>query len=183
MLRGIALSRIGKNPVEVPDGVEVLVSGQQVTVKGKLGELTRTLAPEVEITREANMIWVKPRDTELRARSMWGLGRTLIKNMVAGVSKGFSRKLEIVGVGYRAAVEGNVLTLQLGYSHDIQVMIPDDIKVTCERPTSIEIAGANKQKVGQLAADIRGLRKPEPYKGKGIKYEGEYIFRKEGKKK
>ena len=114
---------------------------------------------------------------------MWGLGRTLIRNMVAGVSEGFSRKLEIVGVGYRANVVGNVLTLQLGYSHDIQVMIPDDIKVTCEKPTSIEITGANKQKVGQLAADIRGLRKPEPYKGKGIKYEGEYIFRKEGKKK
>lgn len=177
------MSRIGKNPVEVPEGVEVLVSGQQVNVKGKLGELTGTLAPEVEITREANKIWVTPRDAEVRTRSMWGLGRTLIRNMVAGVSEGFSRKLEIVGVGYRANVAGNVLTLQLGYSHDIQVMIPDDIKVTCEKPTSIEITGANKQKVGQLAADIRGLRKPEPYKGKGIKYEGEYIFRKEGKKK
>ena len=177
------MSRIGKNPVEVPDGVEVLVSGQQVTVKGKLGELKATLAPEVEVTRDADKIWVKPCNQDIRSRSMWGLGRTLVDNMVAGVSKGFSRKLEIVGVGYRAAVDGNVLTLQLGYSHEIKVMIPDGIKVICEKPTEIEISGANKQQVGQIAADIRSLRKPEPYKGKGIKYEGEYIFRKEGKKK
>lgn len=177
------MSRIGKNPVKVPDGVEVLVSSRQVTVKGKLGELKSTLPPEIEVTRDDDKVWVKPRNEDLRARSMWGLGRTLVENMVTGVSKGFSRKLEIVGVGYRAAVDGNVLNLQLGYSHDIKVMIPNGIKVICEKPTEIEISGANKQQVGQIAADIRSLRKPEPYKGKGIKYEGEYIFRKEGKKK
>ena len=177
------MSRIGKNPVKVPDGVEVLVSSREVTVKGKLGELKSTLPPEIEVTRDDDKVWVKPRNEDLRARSMWGLGRTLVENMVTGVSKGFSRKLEIVGVGYRAAVDGNVLNLQLGYSHDIKVMIPNGIKVICEKPTEIEISGANKQQVGQIAADIRSLRKPEPYKGKGIKYEGEYIFRKEGKKK
>ena len=177
------MSRIGMKPVEVPDDVEVLISGQQVTVKGKLGELKGVLAPEVTVTREDNRIWIKPRNQEVRSRSMWGLGRTLVGNMVEGVSKGFSRKLEIVGVGYRAAIDGTVLTLQLGYSHDIKVMIPDGIQVTCGKPTEIEITGANKQQVGQIAADIRSLRKPEPYKGKGIKYEGEYIFRKEGKKK
>lgn len=177
------MSRIGKNPVKVPDGVEVLVSSREVTVKGKLGELKSTLPPEIEVTRDDDKVWVKPRNEDLRARSMWGLGRTLVENMVTGVSKGFSRKLEIVGVGYRAAVDGNVLSLQLGYSHDIKVMIPNGIKVICEKPTEIEISGANKQQVGQIAADIRSLRKPEPYKGKGIKYEGEYIFRKEGKKK
>ncbi len=177
------MSRIGKNPVEVPDGVEVLISSQQVTVKGKLGELKSTLPPEVQVTRVDDKVWVKPCNQDVRTRSMWGLGRTLIDNMVTGVSKGFNRKLEIVGVGYRAAVDGNVLTLQLGFSHEIKMMIPDGIKVVCEKPTEIEISGANKQQVGQIAADIRSLRKPEPYKGKGIKYEGEYIFRKEGKKK
>ena len=178
-----AMSRIGMKPVDVPDDVEVVISGQQVTVKGKLGELKGVLAPEVTVAREDNKIWVKPRNQEVRSRSMWGSGRTLVANMVAGVSKGFSRKLAIVGVGYRAAVDGAVLTLQLGYSDDIKVMIPDGIQVTCGKPTEIEITGANKQQVGQFAADIRSLRKPEPYKGKGIKYEGEYIFRKEGKKK
>jgi len=177
------VSRIGKNAVKVPDGVEVSISNRQVTVKGRLGELKSTLPPEIEVTRDDDKVWLKPCDQDVRARSMWGLGRTLVDNMVTGVSKGFSRKLEIVGVGYRAAIDGNVLTLQLGYSHEIKVMIPDGIKVVCEKPTEIEISGADKQQVGQIAADIRSLRKPEPYKGKGIKYEGEYIFRKEGKKK
>ncbi len=177
------MSRIGKHPVAVPDGVEVAIVGQSVTVKGKLGELSRTLADEVEVSREDNLIWVKPRDDGRRARAMWGLSRTLVNNMVNGVSQGFTRSLEINGVGYRAAVDGDMLSLQLGYSHDIKVAIPDDITITCERPTAITVSGMDRQRVGQFAADIRSLRKPEPYKGKGIKYVDEYIFRKEGKKK
>jgi len=169
--------------VAVPDGVEVAIVGQSVTVKGKLGELSRTLADEVEVSREDNLIWVKPRDDGRRARAMWGLSRTLVNNMVNGVSQGFTRSLEINGVGYRAAVDGDMLSLQLGYSHDIKVAIPDDITITCERPTAITVSGMDRQRVGQFAADIRSLRKPEPYKGKGIKYVDEYIFRKEGKKK
>ena len=177
------MSRIGKNPVTIPEGVDVAISGREVTVKGKLGQLTGSLASEVEASKEDGKVWIKPISEDIRSRSMWGLGRTLVNNMVRGVSEGFSRRLEIVGVGYRAAIQNKILTLQLGYSHDIKVMIPDDIDVVCERPTAIEIKGLDKQKVGQLAADIRGLRKPEPYKGKGIRYEGEYILRKEGKKK
>ena len=177
------MSRIGKNPVKIPDGVDVAIAGREVTVKGKLGQLTGRLASEVEASKEDGKVWIKPFDEDVRSQSMWGLGRTLVNNMVAGVSQGFSRRLEIVGVGYRAAVQNKILTLQLGYSHDIKVMIPEDIDVVCERPTAIEIKGVDKQKVGQLAADIRALRKPEPYKGKGIRYEGEYILRKEGKKK
>ena len=177
------MSRIGKNPVEIPDGVDVAIFGREVTVKGKLGQITGRLASEVEASTEDGKVWIKPIGEDVRSRSMWGLGRTLVNNMVTGVSQGFSRRLEIVGVGYRAAVQNKILTLQLGYSHDIKVMIPEDIDVACERPTAIEIKGVDKQKVGQLAADIRDLRKPEPYKGKGIRYEGEYILRKEGKKK
>ena len=177
------MSRIGKHPVAVPDGVEVAIVGQSVTVKGKLGELSHTLADEVEGSREDNLIWVKPRDDGRRARAMWGLSRSLVNNMVNGVSQGFTRNLEINGVGYRAAVDGDVLNLQLGYSHDIKVAIPGDITITCERPTAITVSGMDRQRVGQIAADIRSLRKPEPYKGKGIKYVDEYIFRKEGKKK
>ena len=177
------MSRIGKDPVKIPDDVDVAIAGREVTVKGKLGQLTGRLASEVEASTEDCNVWIKPINEDVRSRSMWGLGRTLVDNMVTGVSQGFSRRLEIVGVGYRAAVQNKILTLQLGYSHDIKVMIPEDIDVACERPTSIEIKGVDKQKVGQLAADIRGLRKPEPYKGKGIRYEGEYILRKEGKKK
>ena len=154
-----------------------------MTVKGKLGELSRTLADEVEVSREGDLIWVKPRDDGRRARAMWGLSRSLVNNMVNGVSQGFTRSLEINGVGYRAAVDGDMLNLQLGYSHDIKVAIPGDITITCERPTAITVSGMDRQRVGQMAADIRSLRKPEPYKGKGIKYVDEYIFRKEGKKK
>ena len=177
------MSRIVKNPVSIPDGVEVEIVGQSVTVKGKLGELNSKLASELTGTQEDKQVWVRPREQDIRSRSMWGLGRTLVGNMVAGVSEGFSRKLEVTGVGYRAAIDGSVLTLQLGYSHEIKVMVPEGIQVKCEKPTEIQITGADKQNVGQLAADIRSLRKPEPYKGKGIRYEGEYIFRKEGKKK
>ena len=177
------MSRIGKLAVEVPDGVDVQIVGQLITVKGSLGELNNTIASELSVTQEEKKIWVKPRGTDIKSLSMWGLGRTIVSNMVAGVSKGFTRNLEIVGVGYRAAIEGTILTLQLGYSHDIKVRIPDGIKVTCNKPTEIAISGTDKQKVGQLAADIRNLRRPEPYKGKGIRYEGEYVFRNEGKKK
>ena len=177
------MSRIGKDPVKIPDDVDVAIAGREVTVKGKLGQLTGRLASEVEASTEDGNVWIKPINEDVRSRSMWGLGRTLVDNMVTGVSQGFSRRLEIVGVGYRAAIQDKILTLQLGYSHDIKVMIPEDIEVACERPTAIEIKGVNKQKIGQLAADIRGLRKPEPYKGKGIRYEGEYILRKEGKTK
>ena len=177
------MSRIGKNPVMIPDGVDVAIAGREVTVKGKLGQLTARLASEVAASKEDGKVWIKPSKEDTRSRSMWGLGRTLVNNMVTGVSHGFSRRLEIVGVGYRAAMKDKILTLQLGYSHDIKVMVPEDIEVICERPTAIEIKGVDKQKVGQLAADIRSLRKPEPYKGKGIRYEGEYILRKEGKKK
>ena len=177
------MSRIGKNPVAIPDGVDVAVSGRQVTVKGKLGELNSQLSPELEVSTKDGKVFIKPIGEDVRSRSMWGLGRTIVNNMILGVSEGFSRKLEIVGVGYRAAIEKKVLTLQLGYSHDIKVMIPDEIEVICEKPTEIEIKGADKQRVGQLASDIRDLRKPEPYKGKGVRYVGEYILRKEGKKK
>ena len=177
------MSRIGKHPVAVPDGVEVAIVGQSVTVKGKLGELSRTLADEVEVSREDNLIWVKPRDDGRRARAMWGLSRSLVNNMVNGVSQGFTRSLEINGVGYRAAVDGNVLNLQLGYSHDIEYPMPEGIKIECEKPTQIVVSGIDRQRVGQVAAEIRNFRKPEPYKGKGIRYVGEWVRRKEGKKK
>jgi large subunit ribosomal protein L6 len=167
----------------LPDGVEVDISGQDVTVKGKLGVLNRTLVDEVEVVREDDRIVVRPRSNERRAQAMWGLSRSLVSNMVVGVSEGFSRKLEINGVGYRAAADGGLLNLQLGYSHEIKFAIPDGITVTCERPTAITVSGSDRQRVGQVAADIRALRKPEPYKGKGIKYAEEHIFRKEGKKK
>lgn len=177
------MSRIGKHPVPVPDGVEVTVDGQKVSASGKLGTLARTLPREVVIARENGAIVVQPRDDEQRARAMWGLSRTLVANMVDGVSKGFTRRLMISGVGYRAALDGKILNLQLGYSHDIKYAIPDDIEVRVENPTTIAIFGADRQRVGQIAAEVRGFRKPEPYKGKGIRYEGEVILRKEGKKK
>jgi large subunit ribosomal protein L6 len=177
------MSRIGKHPVPVPAGVTVAVEGNTVRVKGKLGELAQVLPPEVTVALEGGRIVVRPRSTEQRAKAMWGLSRSLVANLVKGVTEGFERKLEINGVGYRAASDGKILTLQLGYSHDIKYAIPPDIKITCESPTQITISGADKQKVGQIAAEIRGFRKPEPYKGKGIKYAEEIILRKEGKKK
>jgi large subunit ribosomal protein L6 len=177
------MSRIGKHPVVVPAGVTVAVEGHTVTAKGKLGELAVALPPEVDIRLEDSQVVVAPRDEEKRSRAMWGMSRSLVQNLVKGVSEGYTRKLEISGVGYRAAMDGKVLNLQLGYSHDIKFAVPDDIKVVCDTPTAITISGADKQRVGQIAAEIRGFRGPEPYKGKGVKYAEEKILRKEGKKK
>ncbi len=177
------MSRIGKHPVPVPSGVTVNVSGQQVTAKGKLGELSVLLADEVSIEFTDGKVVVRPRDDSKRARMMWGMGRSLVSNLVRGVSEGFTRDLEIEGVGYRAAVQGKDLVLSLGFSHEVRYPIPQGITVKCERPTAISISGADIQQVGQMAAEIRGYRPPEPYKGKGIRYAGEYIRRKEGKKK
>ena len=177
------MSRIGKNPVEIPDGVTFEVAGQVVTAKGKEGALSLTVAEDVEIARDGNLVWVKPRNETLIARKLWGTTRSLVNNLIVGVSEGFLRKLEINGVGYRAQVQGKELVMQLGFSHEIKFPIPEGIKVECPDQTHISISGADKQKVGQTAAEIRKFRPPEPYKGKGIKYENEYIFRKEGKKK
>ncbi|GGB41149.1 50S ribosomal protein L6 [Tistrella bauzanensis] len=177
------MSRIGKNPVAVPQGVEVAVDGNTVRVKGKLGALERTLPSDVNVTLNDGQIVVQPANDDRRALSMWGLSRTLVANMVQGVSVGFTVKLEINGVGYRAAVDGKLLTLQLGFSHDIKYAVPADIDIKAEKPTALAISGIDKQRVGQIAAEIRSFRGPEPYKGKGVKYEGEVIVRKEGKKK
>jgi len=177
------MSRIGKNPVPVPSGVSVDIAGQTVTAKGKLGTLELVVSNEIVTTLEDGKVWVKPKSDTKRARTLWGTTRALVNNMVNGVSKGFTVNLEINGVGYRAAVQGKILNLQLGYSHEIRFPIPDDVKITCEKPTAISITGADRQRVGQMAAVIRGYRKPEPYKGKGIKYETETVRRKEGKKK
>ncbi|MFO1037981.1 MAG: 50S ribosomal protein L6 [Geminicoccaceae bacterium] len=177
------MSRIGKHPVPVPSGVTVTIAGQEVTAKGKLGQLSSVLPPEVSVVMENGKVVVAPSGEEQRARAMWGMSRTLVQNMVKGVAEGFTTKLEISGVGYRAALDGKILNLQLGYSHDIKFAVPDDIKVVCETPTAITISGADKQRVGQIAAEIRAFRGPEPYKGKGVRYADEKILRKEGKKK
>ena len=177
------MSRIGKNPVIIPDGVDIQVAAQVLTAKGKLGELNLTLSENVDVKVENKEILVRPVDESKRSRQMWGTTRSLLDNLVTGVSEGFTVNLEIVGVGYRAAVEGKTLTLLLGFSQDVRYPIPDGITITCERPTVIAISGADKQRVGQVAAEIRSYRKPEPYKGKGIRYANEYILRKEGKKK
>ncbi|HET6519697.1 MAG TPA: 50S ribosomal protein L6 [Geminicoccaceae bacterium] len=180
------MSRIGKHPVPIPAGVTVDVSGQRVSVKGRLGELAWALPPEVRVAREDGAIAVTPRPRpgdEKRARAMWGLSRSLVANMVDGVSRGFTKRLQISGVGYRASTDGKILNLQLGYSHDIKYAVPEDIDVRCETPTAIAITGADRQRVGQIAAEIRSFRPPEPYKGKGIRYQDEVILRKEGKKK
>ena len=177
------MSRVGKHPVVVPSGVAIAIAGQVVTVKGKLGELNATLPPEVEIVAENGTVRVNPRDDSTRARAMWGTSRSMVANMVTGVSEGFKVDLEINGVGFRAAISGRVLTLQLGFSHTIEYRIPEGIDVACERPTRIAVSGADRQRVGQVAAEIRAFRKPEPYKGKGIRYANERVRRKEGKKK
>ena len=177
------MSRIGKHPVVIPSGVTVTVDGQRVSVQGKMGALERTLMREVSVTREDGKIAVKPRDDSPRARMMWGTARTLVANLVSGVSQGFTRKMEITGVGYRAQVQGKTLVLQLGYSHDVRYPVPDGITIQCPDQTHIVISGANRELVGQVAAEIRAYRPVEPYKGKGIKYEGEFVLRKEGKKK
>lgn len=177
------MSRIGKKPIVLPKGVTATIDGQDVTVKGPKGELNITLVEEVLAKMGEDGLAIEPREDSARARAMWGLQRSLVGNMVEGVSNGFTRELEINGVGYRAQVQGKNLQLQLGFSHDVVFQIPDGIDIETPRPTQIVISGIDKQKVGQIAADIRAFRPPEPYKGKGVKYKDEYIFRKEGKKK
>ena len=177
------MSRIGKHPVPIPDGVTVEISGRQVTARGKLGELHVTLMEEVEVKRDGDQIVVRPRDDSDRARQMWGTARSVVNNLVTGVAEGFTRSLEINGVGYRARIEGKDLVLQVGFSHEVHYPIPEGITVQCPDQTHISVSGADKQRVGQTAAEIRAFRPPEPYKGKGIKYADEYILRKEGKKK
>jgi large subunit ribosomal protein L6 len=177
------MSRIGKNPIEIPDGVEVAVEGLLFTAKGKLGELSQQIHQTVTTSVEDGKILVRPVDESKEARAMWGTVRSLLQSAVTGVSEGFKKELAINGVGYRAAVQGDTLNLQLGYSHEVNHPIPDGITIHCEKPTAITVSGASKQKVGQVAAEIRAYRPPEPYKGKGIKYADEVILRKEGKKK
>ncbi|WP_308909492.1 50S ribosomal protein L6 [Pseudokordiimonas caeni] len=177
------MSRIGKKPVEIPSGVTVSLNGTDLTVKGPKGELAMSFVPEVSVTKEDNSITVLPVNDTKRARSMWGMQRTMVSNLMTGVTQGYSRKLEITGVGYRAAMKGANLNLQLGFSHDVEFPVPQGIKIETPDQTTIIVSGIDKQLVGETAAKIREYRKPEPYKGKGIKYEGEYIFRKEGKKK
>jgi large subunit ribosomal protein L6 len=177
------MSRIGKNPVAIPDGVSVELAGRTLTAKGRLGVLSLVVSNEVTATIADGNVTVAPNDESKRARALWGTTRALVNNMVTGVANGFTRNLEINGVGYRASVQGNSLNLQLGYSHDIAYPIPPDVKIACERPTMIAVSGADRQRVGQVAAEIRAFRPPEPYKGKGIKYSDETVRRKEGKKK
>jgi large subunit ribosomal protein L6 len=177
------MSRIGKKPVAIPSGVTANVEGQTVKMKGPKGALSLVLADDVVVKMDKGVIKVDPRTETQRARAMWGTSRTLVSNLVTGVTKGFEDKLEITGVGYRASVQGKNLQIALGYSHDVVYPIPEGIAIVSPKPTEIVITGMDKQKVGQVAAEIRGFRPPEPYKGKGVKYAGEYIFRKEGKKK
>ena len=177
------MSRVGKNPVAVPGGVEIAIKDGLVSAKGKLGVLDFQAGDDVVISQEDGAVVVKPANDGKRARAMWGTVRSRIQNMVIGVSEGFTKNLEINGVGYRAAVQGQALNLQLGFSHDVTYPIPEGITIKCEKPTAISVSGADKQKVGQVAAEIRSYRPPEPYKGKGVKYADEVILRKEGKKK
>ncbi len=177
------MSRIGKKPVELPSGVEASVSGQTVSVKGPKGARAFTAADDVSIAIDGNVISVEPRGKSKRARQQWGMSRTMVQNLVTGVTDGFKKELEISGVGYRAQIQGNTLKLNLGLSHEVNFEVPQGVTVTCPKQTEIVIEGTDQQLVGQVAANIREWRRPEPYKGKGIKYKDEYIFRKEGKKK
>ena len=177
------MSRVGKYPVTVPAGVQVAIDGGVFTAKGKLGELKMPLTHRVETTIEGNLVSVSPRTKESQDRMMWGTTRALIANMVKGVSDGFTKSLEITGTGYRAAVQGSNLEINLGFSHPVIYPVPAGIKITCERPTSLKVEGVDKRLVGQVASEIRGFRPPEPYKGKGARYTDETIRRKEGKKK
>ena len=177
------MSRIGMSPVAIPDGVTVDIIGRQMTAKGKLGEQSLTFVDEVEPSLDGDQLNVKPTNDTVKARSLWGTYRSLAQNLVIGVSEGFTRVLDINGVGYRAAIQGKSLNLQLGHSHDINFPIPDDIKIDCPTQTEVVITGVDKQLVGSIAAKIRSFRPPEPYKGKGVKYREEQIVRKEGKKK
>ena len=177
------MSRVGKKPVAVPSGVTATVDGQTVKMKGTKGELSFLVPEEVTVAMENGAVQVNPRDESKTARAKWGMSRAQIANLAEGVSKGFEKRLEINGVGYKAAVAGKVLKLSLGYSHDVDYEIPAGITITTPKPTEVVVAGIDKQKVGQTAAEIREFRGPEPYKGKGVKFAGEFIFRKEGKKK
>jgi large subunit ribosomal protein L6 len=177
------MSRIGKKPVSLPQGVTATVNGQTVTAKGPKGELKFVVNDEVLVKMEGSEIAVQPRDQTKTARSKWGMSRTQIVNILQGVKDGFEKKLEITGVGYRAALQGKNLQLALGYSHDVVYAIPEGITIVVPKPTEITITGTDSQRVGQVAAEIRAYRPPEPYKGKGVKYANEFIFRKEGKKK
>jgi len=177
------MSRIGIKSIPVPKGATVTIDGQTVSVKGSKGELSLTLVDEVTVKMEDEAIVVSPRDESQRARSMWGMSRSLVSNLVVGVTDGFSKTLEINGVGYRAALRGKDLQLNLGYSHEVLYPVPEGIQVQCPKPTEVVVSGIDRAQVGQVASEIRGYRPPEPYKGKGVKYANEYIFRKEGKKK
>lgn len=177
------MSRIGKKPVELPSGVTATVSGQTIEVKGPKGTRSFSATDDVTITVEENAVKVTPRGTSKRARQQWGMSRSMVENLIIGVTEGFKKELEITGVGYRANIQGNTLKLALGYSHDVDFDIPAGVTVTAPKQTEIVVEGIDQQLVGQVAANIREWRKPEPYKGKGIRYKGEYIFRKEGKKK
>ena len=177
------MSRIGKKAVAIPSGVNVTIDGQTVTVKGPKGQLAWTIADEIAVTQEGSDLLLTARDESKRAMSMWGLSRTLVANMVQGVTTGFEETLELVGVGYRAAMKGSALSIQLGFSHDVDVEAPAGVTFAVPKQTEIKIAGADKQAVGEIAAKIRRIRPPEPYKGKGVRYAGEKVRRKEGKKK
>ena len=177
------MSRVGKHPVPIPSGVTVDLQGQALKVKGKRGELSLVVHDDVSVAKDGDKLVFEPRGDSRRARMQWGTARNLVSNMVRGVSDGFTINLEINGVGYRAQADAKTLKLQLGYSHDVEVPIPPGISIKALKPTEVEISGADRQRVGQIAAEIRSLRPPEPYKGKGIKYSTETIRRKEGKKK
>ena len=177
------MSRIGKKTIAVPKGVTVTLNGQAVTVKGPKGERSWTVAEEIEVKQEGDELSLTPRSDTARARAMWGLSRTLVSNMVTGVTEGFEKTLELVGVGYRAALKGKDLSLQLGFSHDVDIVPPEGITFAVPKQTEIKISGNDKQAVGEIAAVIRKMRPPEPYKGKGVRYQGEFVRRKEGKKK
>ncbi len=177
------MSRIGKKPVVIPAGVTAKLEGQTIAVKGAKGELKFTAPDEVSVSIDDGAVHVQPHGEDKRARALWGTARAQIANLIGGVTHGFERKLEINGVGYKAAIAGKNLQLSLGYSHDIQYPSPAGVTITTPKPTEISVAGIDKRQVGQIAAEIRAFRGPEPYKGKGVKYAGEFIFRKEGKKK
>ncbi|AEM41927.1 50S ribosomal protein L6 [Ketogulonicigenium vulgare] len=177
------MSRIGKKPVAIPAGVTATVSGQSIEIKGPKGTLNFKATDDVTLAVEDGAVTVTPRGLSKRARQQWGMSRSMVENLITGVTKGFRKELEITGVGYRANLQGNVLKLSLGYSHDVNFEIPKDVTVTSPKQTEIVIEGIDAQRVGQVAANIREWKAPEPYKGKGIKYKGEFIFRKEGKKK
>jgi len=178
------MSRIGKQPIEIPSGVTLTQNGQAITVKGSKGELSFTLPESISGSTEDNMFSVKPaNEGDKVAKAMWGMSRTMIVNMITGVTEGYKKELQLKGVGYRAQAQGNKLTLQLGFSHDVVYEAPEGIKIEAPKPTDIIVSGIDKQKVGQVAAEIRSYRKPEPYKGKGVRYVGEYVRSKEGKKK